>query len=193
MTSVSILSLKSSPINLMFPIERLLAWSLASCSSSMSRCFSSSCHKSKRWVKKKKKRNGWGGLAFHFLWCRTIPLKLLPALSASSQRSHRHLYPFQTPSGIDLAAACGNSQWVLVYLRFLLEAEKTEKIYIYIYLWWLVTLLQKEMSTSQEVVKNDCCHVLMISLHCLKIFWRSIWLFKKKNWVWKMSRTMGIF
>lgn len=43
MTSVSILSLNSSPINLILPSERLLALSLASCSSSMSRCFSSSC------------------------------------------------------------------------------------------------------------------------------------------------------
>lgn len=43
MTSVSILSLNSSPMNLMLPSERLLALSLASSSSSVSRCFSSSC------------------------------------------------------------------------------------------------------------------------------------------------------
>lgn len=41
MTSVSIFSLKSSPINLMLPIERLLALSLVSTSSSTRRCFSS--------------------------------------------------------------------------------------------------------------------------------------------------------
>lgn len=43
MTSVSIFSLNSSPINLILPSERLLALSLASCSSSTSRCFSSPC------------------------------------------------------------------------------------------------------------------------------------------------------
>lgn len=49
---------------------------------------------------------------------RTIPLMLPLALFASSQKSHHHLYPFQIPSGIDLVAACGNSQWLPAYLWF---------------------------------------------------------------------------
>lgn len=125
MTSVSILSLKSSPMNLMFPSERLLAWSSASFSSSMSRCFSS-CQKSTWWVKGLVVR-GW---QYYFFSREAVfkPRKLPPSLFSSSQKSHHHLYPFQTPSGNDLAAAYGNSQCFLVCLPFRLEAEG-EKVY----------------------------------------------------------------
>lgn len=40
----------------------------------------------------------------------TVPRTRPPAPSASSRRSRRRLCPSQTPSGIGLAAACGNSQ-----------------------------------------------------------------------------------
>lgn len=116
MTSVSILSLNSSPMNLILPSERLRALSLESCSSSMSRCFSP-CQRNnvESWVKKGK---CYGGVATLFLWDGMTPLRQPPAPSASSRRSRHHLYPFQTPSGIDLAAACGNSQWLPAYLGF---------------------------------------------------------------------------
>lgn len=72
------------------------------------------------------RRNAWVKMGTHFLCGCIIPPRLPPALSAFSQRSRRHLYPFRTPSGIDLKAACGNLQ---VYLRFRLEAEGRERIY----------------------------------------------------------------
>lgn len=118
MTSVSILSLKSSPINLMFPSERLLAVSSASCSSSTSRCFSS--WKESRHEFKEVKKHGRNV----FLSTAALPQRLTPGLSSSSQWFHHHLYPFRTPSGIGLAAPYGNSQWLPFCPRYRLEAEE---------------------------------------------------------------------
>lgn len=118
--SVSILSLNSSPMNLMLPIERRRALSLASSSSSWS------LSRSVVWRKWNRYLSNWKrpGETWTCSFLHLIPTQLSPAPSASSQTRHRLPCLFQTPSGSGWGAVCESSLTRWVFLSWALWATK---------------------------------------------------------------------
>lgn len=105
MASVSILSLNSSPMNLMLPMERLRALSLASSSSSCSLSRSDVCRGENTSVKAE--LAVVAALNVNSV-AKLVPMQQSPALSAFSRTPRRPPCPSQTPSGSGSAEASGS-------------------------------------------------------------------------------------
>lgn len=125
MASVNILSLKSSPMNLMLPMERLRALSLASSSSSWRRS-RSVVWRDQGNVNQTVKQSFILFYDKRFLLPH-VPMQQSPAPSASSRTPRRPPCLSQTPSDTGLAAACESWLWCWVCLSWALWAAQEQK------------------------------------------------------------------